>query len=142
MQIEKITKTEYPIVRKILKDLDLALNTGYQEIKDFVVAKKNQEIIGIAELREYPHFFLLNSFGIRSGYQNRKFGKTFLINLVENLTKPIYLYTIVPHFFQKVGFKITDFLPQDLPKQEMYQCHQCEPENCFLLVKTNDTSLS
>ena len=132
LTITSITEQNIPEVEKILKALDLEIRN--QSFKDFFLAFNNNELIGISRLKEYDSYYFLDSFGIKKKFQNQKFGKKFIIDLLASCTKPVYLYTIVPEFFKKCNFKIADNIPNDLPVKDNYFCESCEPNNCKTMV--------
>jgi N-acetylglutamate synthase-like GNAT family acetyltransferase len=47
----------------------------------------------------------------------------------EGLSKPIYLYTVIPEYFERHGFRKAAPRP-DLPPRELFGCDRCEPGKC------------
>ena len=58
---------------------------------------------------------------------------------LKNIQKKVYLYTILPAFFKKYGFKETLPLPS-LPSRENLGCPECLPEKCVCMVKSPHAS--
>ncbi len=60
--------------------------------------------------------------------------------LVREAARPVYLYTLVPEFFRKAGFREAVSLPPDLPPRSIYGCAACDPAACLCLMRPNDIS--
>ena len=133
MLIRPATSEDAPAIIKILKELDLY----YQALiyKDFWVAEAAGEIIGTAQLEPHDDFVYLSSVGIKSNQQKHGAGRSFVEKLLLIIKQPVYLYTIIPDFFQKVGFKIDQNPPANLPSKERYECEECFPDKCVTMVK-------
>lgn len=122
-------------VIKILKDLDLYYaGLAY---KDFWVAEQDRQIVGTAQLEVFPDFCFLSSVGIIEAEQKHGLAKILLTELFTKCKnkKPVYLYTIIPDFFAKFGFKPTTDLPSQIPGKERYECESCFPDRCVTMVK-------
>jgi len=73
-------------------------------------------------------------------------------SVITEAKKPIYLYTIIPDFFIRFGFKSlttqppnnpTTHQPISLPPKSPYGCDQCLPGQCVTMVKyPGDTKVS
>ncbi|MFA5879762.1 MAG: GNAT family N-acetyltransferase [Candidatus Margulisiibacteriota bacterium] len=130
LEIKKATKKNFSEINKILNDLEL---THKNQIMDnFILALKNDQIIGIGELTSYPNFFFLSSFGIIKEYQKKGYGKKFLRKILAALNNPIYLYTIESNFFIANGFTLT-IAPESLPPKNLFYCQNCQPDKCSVL---------
>ena len=120
-------------ILKILKELDLYYPS--LEMKDFWVAESDGEILGVVQLEEYQDFIYLGSLAVKQKYQGQGIAKRLLNDTLNKLSKNIYLYTIIPKFFAKFGFKIASWQPPDLPSKERYECEFCHAEKCVCMVK-------
>jgi N-acetylglutamate synthase-like GNAT family acetyltransferase len=131
--IRKAEQRDHPAILKILKDLDLYYPT--LEMKGFWVAEGAGVILGVVQLEEHPDFIYLGSLAVKSEYQGQGIAKRLLNDTLSKLTKNIYLYTIIPEFFAKLGFKVAGRQPAGLPSKERYQCEFCHAEKCVCMVK-------
>ena len=126
-------KADEPKIMEILHETDLY----YPKITldNFWVAEENHEIAGIVQFREYDDYFFLSSFGVRPSFQKKGIAKYMIENLfINSNNKNIYIYTTLPEFFAKFGFKKAA-ISNNLPSRESYQCRDCFPENCFCMIK-------
>ena len=132
MLIRKAAETDHPQIIKILKALDLYYSALV--IKDFWVTEDNGKIVGTAQLEEFPSFLFLGSVGVASDRQKQGVAKTLLEAILKDHKKDVYLYTIIPEFFEKFGFEITTTLPT-LPGKERYECEACHLDRCVTMVR-------
>lgn len=131
--IRKADKKDQKEILEILKSLDLYYPS--LEMKDFWVAESDKEILGVVQLEEHQDFIYLGSLAITQKYQGQGIAKKLLNETLSKLTKNIYLYTIIPEYFEKFGFKIAGWVPPDLPSKERYECEFCHSEKCVCMVK-------
>ena len=122
---------------KLLKDLDLFYPTLSPE--GFWVAEKGGRIIGAVQLEEQDEFFFLGSLAVAQTEQKKGAGRALLKNALRSCRKNIYLYTIIPEFFEKFGFKIAPPIP-GLPSKDRYECEYCRPDKCVTMVKFADAA--
>jgi N-acetylglutamate synthase-like GNAT family acetyltransferase len=119
-------------ILNILKALDLYY-PGLS-LNDFWVTEKGGENAAVAQLQEYAAFLFLSAVGVTEKHQKQGVAREFLNQLLKNAKKDIYLYTIIPNFFEKVGFEVC--VPRsDLPPKNAYECEQCEPKKCVCMIR-------
>lgn len=135
--IRKAKESDNPRILKILKDLDLYYEG--LELKDFWVAEKDHKIIGAVQLQESENFFFLCCLSVIKEEQHKGIASSLLERVTQDTKKPVYLYTVIPEFFIKHGFSITELLP-GLPSKERYECKYCYPEKCRTMVKYPDAA--
>jgi N-acetylglutamate synthase-like GNAT family acetyltransferase len=124
-------------ILQLLKALDLYY--AKLSLINFWVAEENKKIIAAAQLLEYPDFFFLGSVGVIPEEQGTGIASDLINDLFDNVNKKIYLYTIIPGFFERLGFKITDPIPT-LPSKDQYECASCHSERCACMVwEPNDS---
>jgi N-acetylglutamate synthase-like GNAT family acetyltransferase len=131
LTIKKANPEDKTLIINLLKELDLY----YPQIenKNFLLAYLNQTFLGLAKLEECKNYYFLQAFGIIQNMQKQGLGSTFLKILLKDLKKPVYLYTIIPNFFLKNSFQITqknEFRPA---KDINLDCSKCLPEKCVCL---------
>lgn len=119
-------------ILRILKKLDLYYPA--LELESFFVAEKGGEIVGVVQFIEYKDYYFLSSLGVVEKAQKRGIASALVKQVIQNAGKDIYLYTVIPEFFEKFGFKKTHPLP-GLPTKEHYDCAHCFPGKCATMVK-------
>jgi N-acetylglutamate synthase-like GNAT family acetyltransferase len=133
LSIRKADKKDEKAILEILKEMDVYYPS--LEMKDFWVAEENEEILGVVQLEEYPDFVYLGSLAVKTGQQGRGIAKKLLNETLPKFSKNIYLYTIIPDFFVKFGFKAASWQPPDLPSKDRFECQFCHAEKCVCMVK-------
>lgn len=132
IKIRKAQESDSENLLRILKELDLYYPA--QSLKDFRVAEKEGQIIGIVRLEEKKDFYFLSSLGILKEHRKQGVALTLLREITSGLKKNVYLYTIISEFFEKFGFESASPLP-GLPLKESLECENCFPGRCVCMVK-------
>ena len=133
--IRPARRSDQAQIIELLKELDLYY--AGLELNDFWVAEEHCKIISTAQLEVFPEFCFLSSVGVKQTEQKHGIGQALLTELFSQCKnqKPVYLYTIIPDFFAKFGFKSTTDLPSQIPGKERYECQECHPERCITMVR-------
>lgn len=106
----------------------------------FWVAELDAVIVGVAELKDFESCSLLSCVGVREELQGRGIGHELVERVVREALHPVYLYTLVPAFFRKAGFRDASVLPRDLPPRAFYGCLGCDPARCLCLMRPREDS--
>lgn len=119
-------------IRFILFEQDL----GYQDLafSSFWVAEGDGEIISILRLEEFADFYFCSAVGTRSVHQHRGHSSRLILSVLGKCRKPVYLYTIIPDFFSRFGFTLSE-TPSKLPPRSRFDCPRCEPDRCACMVR-------
>ena len=132
LKIRKANKNDEKSILKILKELDLFYPS--LALKDFWVAEKDNKIVGAVKLEELGKFFFLSSLCILPKLQKQGIGSALMKETLKATNKNVCLYTIIPEYFKKFGFRITA-PPPFLPSKEPFECEYCHPEKCVCMIK-------
>ena len=120
-----------------------------QELKptEFLIALLNhQTLLGFGRLREYPSAFEICSVGVFEPFRNKGIGKKIIQALlekkftstqVEQSEKDIYIVTIIPNYFAKIGFHITPNFPSEIAKKWHYCTTQLQVQEPYVVMKFN-----
>lgn len=119
-------------ILSLLKVLDLYY--AALSLDNFLVAEEQGRIIGVVQVVEADSFFFLGSLGVEEQEQKKGVAAALLEYGLKNCHKDVYLYTIIPQFFQKFGFKITQPIA-GLPSRDQYECHDCHLDKCVCMVR-------
>jgi len=137
LEIRKAKISDQPAILQILEELDLA--SPLQKLDDFWLAEVGNEIAGIARLEDCGEYLFLSCVGVKTKHQNQGIASRLLEPLLINTKHKIYLYTTIPDFFKRFGFKAAS--PSfRLPSKENFRCQECFPEKCQTMVKLPDVS--
>jgi N-acetylglutamate synthase-like GNAT family acetyltransferase len=103
-------------------------------LDNFLVLEDKGIVIGCLKLEEYPGFYYLSSLAITINEQKKDFGLKLLAQALKNTTKDVYLYTVYPGLFGKLGFTETEPIA-GLPSKSMYICEDCSSDRCVCMVR-------
>lgn len=107
---------------------EMCLDDREMHASQFLVAKKDEEILGCGRLREYDDSVELCSLGVIERYRGQGIGKKIVLSLIDIFyqkmyfnRKNLYVVTIIPAYFSKFGFHlIEDNWPLSIVKKYEY----------------------
>lgn len=136
ISIEKPTISDVEQVKKIVdyfaKKQDILprpIEDITERIREFVVAKDNDIVIGTSSLRlYYPDLGEIRTITVYDKYQHKHIGKMlvdFEINEAKKLNvKYLFALTFREIFFERMGFKLID--KKELPLKKIWEdCIKC-----------------
>lgn len=132
MSIQKAGKTDLPqIIALAAKH-----NLDYEDMAadDFWVAVEAGRVVGICGLRQHPDCRELCSLGVEQTFQKRGFGRRLVETLLQGTSGDIYLATVIPEFFRKLGFEEAGSVPASMIKKADW-CAGCSRERCTVMIK-------
>lgn len=136
--IRKASASDHAIILQLAHVLELTYPA--MDLSRFWVVESDGAIVGIAELKDLETCSLLSCVGVREELQGRGIGRVLVDRVSREAHFPVYLYTLVPEFFRKAGFRDPLSLPPDLPPRAMYGCSTCNPELCLCLMRPCENS--
>jgi amino-acid N-acetyltransferase len=104
-----------------------------ENIRDFIVVEDGKEIIGCGALHLYgPHLAEVRSITIRSSENGRGAGLLMVRALLREARRHhvtcICLFTRIPKFFAKLGFRVADDRHR-IPDKVYKDCQHCPRQN-------------
>lgn len=99
---------------------EMQLDNNDLQPSQFIVAKKNQELVGFGRLRTYESCQELCSLGVIEASRNRGVGTMLAEALKAKSTKPLYAVTIIPGYFNRMGFVQVDHFPKEIAAKVKY----------------------
>lgn len=136
LRIRAAQPEDYPEILDLLRELEL--DYPARDLTRFQVGELEGRILAIAELKEYDDFCLLSCVGVREDLQGSGLGLKLVNQVLRDIRKDVYLYTLVPGFFKKAGFVEATSPPAALPPRFIYGCTSCDPAFCRCLVRKSD----
>lgn len=127
------TEIEFQLIFNYAKSFNLDCdNLGS---KQFIVARINMEMAGFARLKEHSDCIELSTLGVLPGYRRNGVGQHLIDNLLKTTeSEKIHLVTVIPEYFQKSGFKLTNDIPVSLKlKNEDCKFH-CSSDTVSVMV--------
>lgn len=137
MSIKKIpaSETDFPVIQQLAKSFDLDMeNVSW---KQFVVMKKENNIIGFGRLRDYPEFAEIATIGVIHSERNKGVGSSIVKELIRTGPKEMYVTCVIPDFFSKFGFQTVKQYPPVLQKKvDFCKCYHFSDEQIFVMKFT------
>jgi N-acetylglutamate synthase-like GNAT family acetyltransferase len=95
--------------------LDLDLTDAHYD--QFVVACKEKEIVGFGRIRRYEECVEVATLGVVEAEQKKGIGSAVVKELLGRTSGEVYLTTVIPQYFSRLGFKEVKDFPDVLKKK-------------------------
>jgi N-acetylglutamate synthase-like GNAT family acetyltransferase len=132
-------------VRKALPDnlphaVSLARSLGLDypgmENDRFWVAEEDKRIVGIVGLKKHPDCLELCALGVEAAHRGRGVAKALVEALMAEARGDVHLATIIPGFFEALGFERTPDVPRTfIDKRKTEWCDGCDRRLCTVMLR-------
>ena len=114
-------------------------NLDYEgmEADDFWVATEGTQTVGICGLRKHPDCQELCSLGVEEAFRQKGLGSQLVKSLLQDTNGAIYLATVIPEFFAKLGFKKASTIPSSMIKKAEW-CAGCNQDRCTIMLRKRE----
>ena len=133
MRIRKSRKADLPQIISLAKKYELDYTGMVSD--DFWVAAEGPKILGIVGLKEHPDCVELCALGVDEARRKRGLGRELVLALLKKAKGDIYLATIIPFFFEKLGFHQASLIPASMVKKSDW-CKGCRKDLCTVMIKS------
>lgn len=123
----KMTDGDLDEIMTILTEQDLIYPSLLFD--NFWVAADEGKILSVSRLEEFDKFSFLSCVGIKAGHEGRGLTTKLIKELLGRQTRDVYLYTIIPGFFERLGFGVVSAIGE-LPQRTRFSCDKCNLEAC------------
>jgi len=129
------------IRRAVEEDVEGALRLmGQLDLIHSAVAMRNlwvvmeeADVVGVAHLEHAGESLFLSSVGVRDSHRHMGLGRRLVEAMLKDAESDVYLYTVIPEFFDKLGFVETQ-PPAHIPPRDVFGCENCELGKCRCMV--------
>lgn len=83
-------------------------------IDQFIVCKAGQELLAFGRIKKHSDYDELSSLGVLTSHRNKNIGRIMVHELIKLTTKNIFIVTVIPDYFAKLGFEITSEYPESM----------------------------
>lgn len=144
MIITRAKVYDLPEILGLLRDNGLTFEGDAKDLRDFLVIKERQEVIGCAGLEFHGKAGLLRSVAVKKERQRQGHGRVLVLRLLDTVQKRgikrVYLLTeTAPHFFSKLGFKQIERNAVDPIIQQSQGFIHCCPRSSIAMIKQLNT---
>ncbi|MGZ5423943.1 MAG: GNAT family N-acetyltransferase [Candidatus Aminicenantales bacterium] len=135
MQIRRVRQKEIPDAVELARSLNL--DYPGMEADPLWVAKDAGEIVGLVALKTHPDCLELCALGVDPRFEGQGVGRALVEALGAEAPGDVYLATIIPGFFESLGFHIIKAgIPATLPaKRTTTWCEGCPQERCAVMLR-------
>ncbi|OGC41029.1 hypothetical protein A2438_01940 [candidate division WOR-1 bacterium RIFOXYC2_FULL_46_14] len=131
MIIRPAKEIEMGTVRELAEQFNL--DSEEMPVSEFIVAEDKGSIVGFVRLKDNRTCFELTSLGVVTSNRNLGIGKKLVEAVAKKQPDNLYLATIIPDFFTKLGFKTVKESTECMKKEPAW-CEGCPaPERCVIM---------
>jgi N-acetylglutamate synthase-like GNAT family acetyltransferase len=118
--------------------LSLAGSLGLDDpgLKDDAVwiAEENDRLLGHVALRKHPDCDELIALGVAPAARGRGLGRSLVETLLRDAPGDVFLATVIPDFFARLGFEKAARVPPGMVKEPDW-CEGCSKDRCTVMVR-------
>lgn len=122
---------DFPAIRQLAEKL--YLDSADMRAEEFTVAEDERKIVGIGRIIKHPDCRELATFGVEETHRKKGIGKKLIAELTKKANGPVYLATIIPGYFEKLGFVKAEKVPPSMLKKSDW-CKGCSRQNCTVMI--------
>ena len=119
-------------IRRLLEALSLVRPDFITD--RFCVACDGDRVVGVAHVEDAGQAVFVSSVGVEACRQGRGIASGLLRWIARRCQRDLYLYTIIPDFFARLGFESVS-TPEFLPQRALFGCETCEPDQCVCMLR-------
>ncbi len=131
--IREAKESEFLTIADYIQQFDLDNRELYY--KQFIVAIINEKIIGFARVRKHKDCDEFCSLGVLDEYRQLGVSKLLIEARIKLATQPIYICCIIPHYFEKMGFEITNTYPNEMQNKLNYCANSLIVEESYVVMQ-------
>jgi N-acetylglutamate synthase-like GNAT family acetyltransferase len=122
MTIEQARESDFEEIKSYIAAFEL--DNRDLQYHQFLVAKENGRLVGFGRIRKHKGCDEFCSLGVLEEKRFNGIAKELILARIKIATQPIYLVSIMPEYFEKLGFKIV----KDYPEEMADKLHYCTSE--------------
>jgi len=132
MFIRKAGPRDRGEIRRIARDCDVDYDD--MERDDFLVADESGRLAGIVGLKRHPGGLELVALGVDPARRKSGVGGRLVAALLHGLRQDVYLATVIPDYFERLGFERVAGFPAGMAKDPDW-CAGCPRELCTVMLR-------
>ena len=105
------------------------------KFEQFIVAERNESIIGFGRIKPYQHCFELGCVAVLEAYRRRAIGSAIVKKLIKDFpSDDIWITTDIPESFQRFGFQSATDAPQEILDKIERVCQGRQHPNAIIML--------
>lgn len=130
--ISKAQIEDFDLIKHYIAEFEL--DNRDLRVEQFIVAKQNGILLGFGRIRKHNGCDEFCSLGVIKKERSNGIAKLLIEARIKIATQPIYLVTIMPEFFEPLGFRIiSDFPPEMQDKLDYCNSELSVPEKYVVM---------
>ncbi|MEW5901628.1 MAG: GNAT family N-acetyltransferase [Acidobacteriota bacterium] len=131
MRIRRARPEDWPEIFRLAQKY--SLDYPGMEADEFWVAEEKGELVGIVGLKAFPAGQELCALGVEEYWRGRGLGRRLVRAILKRAGRDLYLATVVPGFFSRLGFRKAEAIPSSMLKDPAW-CAGCAKDGCTVMV--------
>jgi N-acetylglutamate synthase-like GNAT family acetyltransferase len=143
MQISYRTATPSDLneIATLAKSLGFSLGNDILP-QEFILATQDEKIIGFCRLQAHGDKLELSFLGVDKNFRQQGIGQALVREQLKKAKGLVYLNTIIPEYFEELGFRIiTEAIP-DFLAIDPVACGDCPKERCKAMLFEASSTLA
>lgn len=132
MLIRKAAATDWDRLARLARDCEV--DYPGMEADDFLAAEDGGRVVGMVGLKRHPGCLELVALGVDAERRGTGIGTQLVSELLAGVREDIYLATVIPGYFGRLGFERTDAVPAGMAKDPEW-CAGCRRDLCAVMVR-------
>jgi N-acetylglutamate synthase-like GNAT family acetyltransferase len=134
MRVREAGEADLPQVVELARSLDL--DYPGMERDRFWVAEEGGRVVGAVTLKEHPDGLELCALGVAPSHRRKGTARALVEALLAEAPGTVYLATIIPGFFEDLGFERALDVPRSfVEKRQTEWCDGCDRRLCTVMVR-------
>jgi len=132
MRIRRAARPDWDQIVSLAQEC--GLNYAGMERDQFLVAEEGGRLGGIVAFKIHAGCRELCALGVAPALRGRGIGRRLVLELVGGVRGDVYLATIIPAFFEPLGFERCAVVPRSMVKDDEW-CAGCRRDLCAVMVR-------
>jgi amino-acid N-acetyltransferase len=132
MLIRKAARSDCEQIHRLARECDV--DYPGMEKDDFLVAERDGRVLGIVGLKRHTGCLELCGLGVAAANRGLGIGGRLVFELLAGVREDVYLATVIPGYFERLGFERAAAIPPAMVKSQDW-CAGCRRDLCAVMVR-------
>lgn len=136
--LNKATPEDFELIKLYIAEFEL--DNRDLKIEQFTVAKQNDVLLGFARIRKHNGCDEFCSLGVIEQERHNGIAKSLTEKGINTSSQPLYLVTIIPEFFETLGYQIVNEYPPEMQDKLDYCNSELSVPEKYVVMKYQNTT--